>query len=234
MRYSHAVTRAPAPFRNERELQARLARVAKQILGIRGEARVRREMPIGSRLPDVVVVSLRAAPPPDIWPRDWSFQHASLVAELRRGGAQRRPALARRLYETDERLARFVDDLLASGCVRERRGGALSLANPILRIGASVTAFEAKLSRWNEALAQALSYRSFADRVVVAMDAGRFRASPDVLRAFRGEGVGLVLIGRKSAAVLNKGRIVRRHSSEREYVFSSALTRRSQTLWTRR
>lgn len=59
--------------------------------------------------------------------------------------------------------------------------------------GFELIAFELKLERWREALAQAEAYRMFADRSYVVLDAGRVSPTAVMLDAFAAAGVGLVL-----------------------------------------
>lgn len=117
----------------------------------------------------------------------------------------------------------------------ETTSGSLALSPEMRSLRAHILAIEAKLARWSEALAQAISYRQFADRVIVAMDAGLFdRTDTGVVSRFRRAGVGLCVVDRDGPTPVHEGRRAERTSAQREYVCSSAFLHRTQTLWMRR
>src|ERR1044071_3845663 len=86
------------------------------------DARIRREMPVGGCIPDIVIVSFEITPPSHLWPRSWSYRHASLVAELRRVRSIRREALAQRMFEPETRIERLIVDLTRTGALEEDAG----------------------------------------------------------------------------------------------------------------
>jgi hypothetical protein len=197
--------------------------------------RVRREMPVGGCIPDILLVSFSSPPPTELWPSGFTYRHACVLAELRRSRALRRSTLATRLYETEERIAPLVNDLVGSRAIEERPTGALQLSAELRRLKSEVIAIEAKLSRWSEALDQAASYRAFADRVIVAMDAGLFDASDsEAVASFRRAGIGLCVVDRDGPRGIHSGRRSEQGSAKREYVCSSVLLSRTHTLWVRR
>lgn len=230
-----AVTPRTGVFSSERELQLKLANCLRPFAEDAREIRVRREMPVGSCIPDLVLVSMDSEPPTALWPTSWSYRHACVVAELRKRPALRPEMLAARLHESEERIGPVVQALLRAGAVCQSAGGALYLASEVRALRADIVAVEAKLMRWHEALEQALSYRAFADRAVVAMDAGMFSLSNEkALDAFRDAGVGLWLVNHDGAWPVIAGRRRAETSAWREYVCSSAFLPRTQTLWMRR
>lgn len=195
---------------------------------------LRREMPVGRRIPDFVFVSYSVPPPEPLFRLRWTYRHASVVAELRRTTSLRRDTLADRLFERRSSLDRLLKDLCAVGAVHESEGGGVRLSAEIQALDTQVTAIEAKLFRWTEALAQAASYRAFADRVIVAMDAQRVNGSaPIITKACRAAGVGVVMVTEATATYVHAGRRQLARTAQREYVCLSAIGSRSQTLWTR-
>lgn len=215
-------------------MQEHLATALSAAVADSNDVWIRREMPMGRRIPDVVMLRFPSPPPLQLWPRTSTYAHAAAIAELRRAVILRKSRLAERLFETHDRVARLVRDLVATGAVIES-GNTLRLSPAMRTSTAEVVAIEAKLARWTEAMHQAESYRSFADRVFVAMDAGLFDTqSTRAIAAFRRAGVGLYLVNRSGIQLAYKGRAERQMTPEREYVFASALSTRSQTLWIRR
>lgn len=71
--------------------------------------------------------------------------------------------------------------------------------------GGSIHAFEAKLSRWREALQQATRARSFADYVYVVMPHTSRFAPLRYRQEFIRRGVGIVTVGRDSGSCLVLG-----------------------------
>lgn len=222
-------------FGTERQLQAVLADHA-SLLGAEGvEVRVRREMPMGSVIPDLVLVSFDRVPARSILRLRWSYSHAFVVAELRRVALLRRETLAARMFDRQERVNRFLDELIDAGALEAVSDRSVRLSPELRSLRARVVAVEAKLSRWTEALEQAVSYRRFSDRSYVAMDAGRVDAEcSDLSNAFRRAGIGLLLLDGANARRVHAAREDQRPTAGKEYVRFSSLGARSQTLWSRR
>lgn len=224
----------PLVFASEKELQARLAAILP--LAAKGEVTaVRREMPVGRCIPDVLAVSAASLPPASLWPRNWSYRHACVVAALRQWRAVDVGTLAGLVHERETEAAAMVADLERSGAVVRTARGTVRLAPALRSVRTHITAIEAKLDRWQDALGQALEYRLFADRVVVAMDAGaRRRLSAKVVAEFRRQGVALCTVDHDAVRFLSKGRATGAASAKREYVSASFFLARAQTLWMRR
>ena len=222
-------------FETERQLQAALVEHA-SVLGIQGaEVRARREMPMGSVIPDLVLVSFDRVPAQSILRVRWSYPHAYVVAELRRVAHLRRETLVQRMFERRERVDRLLDELIRAGALEETANGSVRLSTELRSLRTQIVAVEAKLSRWNEALRQAVSYGAFADRSFVAMDAGRIDGGRDeVTDAFRRAGIGLVLVDGNGARRIHGGRKNMRVTPGKDYLRFSSMSARNQTLWMRR
>ena len=219
-------------FPNEDTLQRYLFTEASPVEG-KPYSWARREMPIGGRIPDVVIVSFEHAPPRNLWPRRFSFRHAAIMAVLRQRPNLTIKSVARRCYETEERISLAVADLLHAGAIEEHRPGIHRLSPAVSRLQVQVTAIEAKLTRWSEALAQAQTYTEFADHVFVALDAS-CSISTKVRTAFRRAGVGLWSSSESSLLRVVSPRVYRKWTAEKEYVIASVLAPRSSSLWQRR
>jgi hypothetical protein len=229
------VVRRQAIFSSERELQVKLASSIAPLVDATYETRVRREMPVGRCIPDLLAVSFEPTSAGNLWPSTWSYRHACIVAALRRASPLRLTTLAAHVYETEESAAMFIGHLLRSGAIRETSAGALYLSPEMRNLRTQVVAVEAKLARWSEALEQAVSYRAFADRVIVAMDAGLFDSTDmHLVGQFRRRGVGLCVVDQTGLRSIHSGRREIRASPEREYVSSSVFLNRTQTAWIRR
>lgn len=139
------------------------------------------------------------------------------------------------MFERRERVDRLLDELIGAGALEETANGSVRLSPELRSLRTQVVAVEAKLSRWNEALEQAVSYGAFADRSFVAMDAGRIDGSRhDVTEAFRRAGIGLVLVDGDGARCIHPGRKNARVTPGKDYLRFSSLSTRNHTLWMRR
>jgi hypothetical protein len=224
--------RRPTSFPNEDMLQRYLFREASAAED-KPYSWARREMPIGGRIPDVVIVSFEKAPPAKLWPRRFSFRHAAIMAVLRQRPNVSIETVARRCYEREECISSAVADLLRAGAVEEYRPGIHRLSPAVSGLQVQVTAIEAKLTRWSEALAQAQTYTQFADHVFVALDAS-CSISTKVRTAFRLAGIGLWSSSESSLQSVVSPRAQRTWTAEREYVIASVVAPRSSSLWQRR
>ena len=206
----------------------------------RGELRattyIRREMPIGHCIPDVVYVRASEDDRVQWAPRNWTYKHACVIWALRRHAELDMRGLGRLLYEKVDRLDRTVRDLVACGAIEGGGSESLRLSAGVAEMRAEVTAVEIKLHRWREALRQAASYRDFADRVVVAMDEERLGSGGAPLAPFATAGVGLIAVGRASSEWLvePESDVADGLGPYHDYIIGSALSRRGHTLWLRR
>jgi hypothetical protein len=139
------------------------------------------------------------------------------------------------MFDRRPRIDRLLDELIDAGALIAPTVDTVRLSEDLRTLRMEVIAVEAKLSRWNEALDQAVSYRAFADRSLVAMDADRIdEASPRMTEAFNRAGIGLVVVDNDGGQLVHRGRTQRRSTPQKDYVCFSALGARNQTLWTRR
>lgn len=99
-----------------------------------------------------------------------------------------------RLYLRHSVTVNELEKLLRCGIVRENIDRTYSVRPEFLSTNVTITAVEAKLKRWREALTQAREYSDFADRVFVALDGNQVKATPAMLDAFAESGVGLLLM----------------------------------------
>jgi|GEM_PF-2830332 len=194
----------------------------------------RHEVPVGGQIPDIVFVGVGGEPTLDAGPRRWTLKHSGVAWALRVGGPLYVAEIADAVCERSERVLPIVEDLIDGNVARATPGGKVALRRNTHLLRSEVIAIELKLARWRDALAQALSYRLFANRVLVALD--RTRATSVDLQAFRSEGVGLVLVGpgKVETAVPPKRMKSNSLGLEHDYVVGSALWGNGHTLWKRR
>jgi len=220
-------------FHTERELQQELFTLDIELSSGYTATFVRREVPVGGCIPDLVYVRFVAEPKPYLWPRRWSFLHSYVLWLLRRHSKLLPGTIARRSYESTERILPILQDLIRSGAVTEATSGVLRLSPAMAEVDAEVVAVEAKLRNWREALSQAVTYQRFADRVFVAMDGSTTPTTEKIWKRFRSMGVGLCAVARQEFEWYVHPSLRRRGlpGAEREYLISSAVAARTQTLW---
>lgn len=212
-------------------LQAALAHAQ---LGIQRTCRVmfvRREVPVGKCIPDIVYVSFANVPQREVWPSQWSYRHAFVVWLLRRRSPLHSSTIAARCYEPLSRVEPVIQDLLASGTLARKHTGSLSLAPAMRKMRVEVTAAEAKLHRWRNGLRQAAYYRRFADRVFVGLNTVPSSMTEDSLHKFRQSRVGLCVVTPRTLQWLVKPeKSITRPGPEWEYLVGAAV-RDNQSLW---
>lgn len=219
-------------FRSEAVLQGQIARSIRSYLASPKPAFVRREMPIGAARPDFVVVESSRRPHHLALPPDFTLRHGRLLDALQQKVSWSFSDLSDCLFERPSEVERMLDSLSSRGLVVFEGADSCS-ASPLLQQHHwSVLAIEAKLSKWTRALEQALSYRDFADRVLVALDATQLPAdSARILTEFRRAGVGLCLVWPNCQEFVFWGRVSRTRSLTRGYIWGSALASRSKAAW---
>lgn len=97
------------------------------------------------------------------------------------------------VYLTQSSAQRLVDRLIKRAVLQLDDQGRFALSPEYAPSNTELIAVEVKLRRWREALAQAVSYSSFANRAYVVLDGAQFVVRPETLNHFRDCGVGLLL-----------------------------------------
>lgn len=214
-----------------------LAPLADSLLGhLRSEPastlRVLREPTIGPVIPDLLVGEWGA----DQVPRAYASAtriDAHVWALLEREGPLEPAELQARLHLSSPafaaattRLARhgvletFADP---TGCSANR----WHVAREARTDGVCLTAVEAKLTRWTDAVDQAAAYLRFADRAYVVLDGNQVRTSAAVLKAVEQAGVGLLLqFGRNLTEVVPAALHAQRPSHDRVVAITKLVTPR--------
>lgn len=207
----HAMILPATPFALERHMLAPIAEGLPHLLGLDDGRTVRilREPTMGLIIPDLLLGAWR----PDRAPRayaatTWIDAHVRALVE--RDGVVTPEMIRERLYLSPNAASASEARLLRHGLIARAEPLALdateapaegdTAAPPAwtLTPGAETTGFEivaveAKLSRWQEAVAQAESYLVFADRAYVVLDGNRVRVSTALLDTVATARIGLVL-----------------------------------------
>lgn len=155
--------------------------------------RVLREVLIGKVFPDILVGEWPQAPA-HIGSRRLTVIECALLHSLSvRDATSDELAIGRWSGLSFSNPARVLFRLAQEGIVAQAANDKWHLADGCHLRAVRLTAIEAKLSRIEDALCQALTLRLFVHRAYVLLDAERVRIDREVERSFRRSGVGLLL-----------------------------------------
>lgn len=153
--------------------------------------RVLREPTIGAVIPDVLV---------GIWsgelPRCGSLNSISrhVLAWLSTQKTASGEQLREELLISQHAVVAAMSSLKRVGAIDQRESGEVELrAEFDISHLVRLIAIEMKLTRWREAMGQAIAYREFADEAYVVLDGNQVRLTADIRAAFVSNGVGLFL-----------------------------------------
>jgi hypothetical protein len=181
-------------FHLEREMLEPLAAGLSMMLGIATgrEVRILREPTLGTVIPDLLLGSWEPAAAPRPRVRTTRID-AHVIAFLEREEGVVPTALARRLRLSAVAASASIARLTRAKALLVDETGALWLAPGSATDDIEIVAVEAKLARWQDAVAQAATYLEFADRSLVVLDGNRVRPHHRLVETARLAGVGLVL-----------------------------------------
>lgn len=197
------------------ELQVALLNAySKQFFAVRHSA----ELAVGNNIADIAVL-LTHLPTPKADFHIFTTRECVVLAALRRNGATRIDILEKRCgIERSEFRTGGLRRLVQSGHVRLGQGGRVSFDPG--RWPFRVVAIEAKLRRWNEALAQAIRYTQYADESFVALP--EVFAEPAIAnrQRFIEAGIGLIVLGEDGLRFVIEAASQEGHNWRREFVIS--------------
>lgn len=218
-------------FRKEANLRDVMIECIKSTTRSKGTCFAKTEVPVGARIPDIVMVCVEEQPRPDLWPYKWTFRHAAVIWHLRIRKKLKIKSLSRRLFEEPQRITPLLTNLINSGAIIKTNNDCYSLSHELASLSADVVAVETKLKRWKEALVQARAYYDFANRSLVAMSPDGIPNSSEAKKLFIKSGIGLLAVNGGTPKTIYPGRHKHKASVEKEYVLGSALGRAGQIRW---
>jgi DNA-binding MarR family transcriptional regulator len=149
-----------------------------------------REASVGSVVPDMLVGIIRKRP--SLLARQrFSTVESAVLALLENTGPLLQSDIEASLYLPSETCERTLRRLSSVGAVRDAPSTGWRISSQVSTTGMEIIAIEAKLRLWKQALAQACSYLSFADRAYVVLDGNQVARTHEMAPAFRQAGVGL-------------------------------------------
>jgi hypothetical protein len=210
------------PFAYENDLcavlESRLDRLLEQPSRVH-YARTLRERPVGQVIPDFLYIRAEQAVDSGQC-RGLSSLEAAIVATLLPGKPLRLRAIAQQLYCRTERVAARLRVLEKRGVLESADDGAFCLRPELSWWSVHVTAVEAKLRRWREALQQAVSYLAFADQAYVALPAAVVEGNNDLVAAAEIARVGIIAVYEKDLTLTLEAPCQVAHSADRVWLLS--------------
>lgn len=210
-------------FRTEKELVEHSAPLLQQWLQPQtGFARVGREVGVGRNIADLVLL-LQDDQTTSPTIGSLTTGECVVLASLRRYGATRIDLLEERcgLRRTQLRVG-ALSRLLEWGLVRKGRGGAVALRSNSSGTF-SIVAIEAKLTRWKQAMSQAVQYFRYADLSYVLLPEGSAAPALANTNAFVSSGVGLLVANNLTVTPVIGAQHAHDHDWRREFVYSRML-----------
>lgn len=205
-------------FESELEFVAELEIRLPKVFASQATAwQISREVAVGRSIADVAALLWKSPRPTQI-PAPFSTAESVILAALRLHGPTRIDLLESRVGLRSGGLRRgCLDRLEKWELIRRMAGGYFGAG--VLQWPKSIVAIEAKLTRWREALDQAIAYTQYADQSYVALP--EMFAGP-ALRAcdtFKSNGIGLIVLGVRPVVHV-KPLTMRDHDWRREFIFS--------------
>lgn len=196
------------PFRYEDELCATLLQAMGGLFSNGrwkpGEAQVFERRPVGSVIPDLIWIrrSLRVK---TLRTAAISGLDAAIIDAIAASPRHTDTSLSAALFTSEDRLRRRTDSLVRKRLLGRAEGGEYRLATSTGHQVASIVAVEAKLTRWRDAIDQAMTYLAFADESYVALPDSLAGAS-SIRGALSQLPLGLISVGRMDSTILRKAR----------------------------
>ena len=153
-----------------------------------------------------------------------SVAESVILAALRQWGPTRIDLLEVRCgFERHGLRQGALKRLTKSGTLLRERGGRVTLAPEYVQ-GAKIVAIEAKLTKWRDALDQAVLYRRYADQAFVLLPAQNAGAAMRARADFENAGVGLLVVNDDQIITIFDAAPSAKHDWRRDYVYFRLLS----------
>lgn len=180
-------------FRRESVLVEWLLDSIEELVGYidRRHLTVSKEVPVGSVIPDLVMVGSDMQPDAYLKAKKLGYIHFHLLWLIRQQGACTPAALAKLSYLSTDEINLKLKNLEKAGLV-VKRNRSFEINETVAEVQACVVSIEVKLTKWRDALEQAISYRAFSDAAFVILDANTAPEPTKIADVFENAGIGLI------------------------------------------
>lgn len=220
-------------YNKEKDLQMDLSKIVASETFRSSYSFFRREVPIGDCIPDLVAVNFLNIPKLKRFPNSWNSKHSYLIWLLKKWNSLALSEISSLIFESEERVLPILDQLVKFDLIIDDNNY-YSLSKWVSLIHAEVISYEAKLTRWKEALDQCVRYSAFSDKTYVVMDKGGVPSGTSFYEKFESNNIGLCTINNNRLEVLVKPRRNLELGFEKEYLVFSTLVPKRQILWSLR
>jgi hypothetical protein len=211
-------------FRLESDLHNRLLHENWSEDGSYEKIVIRSKMPISECIPDIVITKLNPPYSRIETKKKLTYKHTYVLWLLRKFGSLNIDDISAYFFEPNERIIKYVDDLLTMNFIHQNRSTNYSLNKIYSKSHSEISAIEIKIRKWKDALNQAKRYLLFADKVSVILDASRVKITDQIENSFQVDGIGLFIANENSLEMIVQPIIRRTNlSPEREYILFTAL-----------
>jgi hypothetical protein len=178
------------------------------------------ELIVGKSIADLVLLVERGSTPAGLQ-RPLSVRESVVLSALR---PRLKSDSAADQVASPESTDPAIATLLKVGALRTQRNGSIALGRVWDR-PRRLVAIEAKLTRWRDALDQAIAYRRYADESYVALPEARIDGAYAGRSCFVAAGVGLIAVSRAGIRQLVPARPSAEHDWRRDFVLSRLMIR---------
>lgn len=216
--------RKESPYEKESHLVEFAQHLLPQLFAPEGTACfIDREVGVGSSIADLVLlIGPSDLPRPTL--STVSVAESVILAALRQWGPTRIDLLEIRCgFERQGLRQGALKRLTKSGTLLRERGGRVTLAPEYVH-GAKIVAIEAKLTKWRDALDQAVLYRRYADESFVLLPAENAGAAIKARAGFEDAGVGLLVVSGEKIVTVFDAAPSTKHDWRRDYVYFRLLS----------
>ncbi len=217
-------------YNTEKDLQIDLSEIVASETSSGSYRFFRREVPIGECIPDLVVVNYYYLPKLTKFPNSWNSKHSYIIWLLKKWNNLSLSEISTFMYESEERILPILSQLVKFDLIIDDNN-IFNLSKRVSLIHAEVITYEAKLTRWKEALDQCVRYSSFSDKTYVVMDKDGVPLDKLIIEKFETKNIGLCIINNNKLEVIVKPKQNLELSFEREYLVFSTLIPKRQMLW---
>lgn len=218
-------------FRYEKNLRDFLFQNVRSLFKQDGNLLIRKEVPVGNCIPDLIIALIPNPKETNYFSKKLTYKQASLVRIIGSYSRISIPKLSKKAFETVESVRHTIHSLEENGYIKSVSNNSYSVSNEFKKTNIQIFSIETKLTRWQNAIDQAIQYRNFSNRSFIALDKKISDRSKKIAKKSKKEGLGLMTVTKKRAYIHSNGRINKPKTAFFTYLKSSILSYSEQSYW---
>lgn len=176
------------------------------------------ELSVGHSIADLVILRTRSTP---LWPSaPLTMTESAILSCLRRLGQAHVDTIAESIFLRAAQVRNLLLGRLSTWKLARSKDETVFRPSTCWVARSEVIAVEAKLTRWRDALEQAVVYRRYADRVYVLLPAESAVVAVEHKDTFLAEGVGLLSYSSDRVCRIFSSQKATEHTWHREFALS--------------